>query len=368
MGRRPSGVIDLPPGCCWKMGLPYRRFQIRNEETGKYRDHYVRLPHPFDPGFAEALERVNASAKTGTREVLLPGSMAALAREFRAALNKGWTRKTRKKGAKPLADSTKANYLYYIAMFEVAPYTKRLVKDLEPKYVYKFRDDMAEQPGKANNALAVLKLMLHFAAERGWVKTNAAADVPYLPIGEHDPWPREVLMQALAEASPMLRLAIVTGLCTGQRVSDVILIQHGWLRTGIMEMSQLKTNVDVAVPVHPMWREEIAKVERKSITLLYDRFGKPFSGTDRIQERIRRLMHQLGHVGEDGHVLYTFHGLRKNACCYLLETGMSDTDVGAILGMTPETVRHYGKRARAYMIAVGAAEKMTTGNILNAIR
>ena len=31
--------------------------------------------------------------------------------------------------------------------------------------------------------------------------------------------------------------------------------------------------------------------------------------------------------------------------------------------MTPETVRHYGKRARAYMIAKGAAEKMTSVSV-----
>ncbi|MDZ7895215.1 MAG: hypothetical protein U5M50_09830 [Sphingobium sp.] len=44
--------------------------------------------------------------------------------------------------------------------------------------------------------------------------------------------------------------------------------------------------------------------------------------------------------------------------CYLLETGISDTRAGAILGMTPEPVRHTGKRARAYMIAVGTAAKV----------
>jgi hypothetical protein len=34
--------------------------------------------------------------------------------------------------------------------------------------------------------------------------------------------------RALAAAAPMLRLAIVTGLCSGQRISDAILMQHGW--------------------------------------------------------------------------------------------------------------------------------------------
>lgn len=348
------------PGVCQKNGMTYRRFKVRRED-GTWGDLYVKLPDPTDPNFAAELERVNA--RPAERPKAAAGSMRALAAAFRAALAKGWTKKTRKKGAKALSANTLANYRRYIDLIEVQ-HGHRLVRDIRPKHVYKIRDGMADQPGKANNYLNVLKLMMHFAAERDWRSDNPASDVPLLPIGEHEPWPREVLAEALEAASPMLRLAIVTGLCSGQRVSDVIRIQHNWLKTGIMELSQVKTAVDVAVPVHPWWREEIAKVERKAVTLLYDRFGRPFSSEDRIQERIRRLMHDLGHVDENDQLLYTFHGLRKNACCYLLELGLSDTDVGAILGMTTETVRHYGKRARAYMIAQGAAATMMGADIM----
>jgi len=37
---------------------------------------------------------------------------------------------------------------------------------------------------------------------------------------------------------------------------------------------------------------------------------------------------------------------------------MSDTRAGAILGLTPEPIRHHDKRARAYIIAVGTAAKV----------
>lgn len=348
------------PGVCQKKGITYRRFRVKLAD-GRWGDQYIRLPDPSDPRFAEELARVNApvAARSGAR----PGSMAALAIEFRKALAKGWTKKVRKRGRRALSKNTLANYLRYVAMIE-QEHGHRFVNDIRPMHVFKIRDGMADRPGKANNYLNVLKLMLAFACERDWRGDNPAASVPLLPIGEHEPWPREVLAEALAEASPMLRLAIVSGLCSGQRISDVILIQHGWLKTGIMELSQTKTAVDVAVPVHPWWREEIAKVSRQAITILYDRTGKPFRSEDRIQERIRRLMHDLGHVDEAGQLRYTFHGLRKNACCYLLELGLSDTEVGAILGMTPETVRHYGKQARALMIAQGAAQKVTRGKLL----
>jgi integrase len=363
-------------GVCQKKGLTYRRFRYYDAD-GKRKDRYIRLPDPSDPRFATELARVNAEAVQAEKAAAgrwtpVAGSFGALARDFRTALANGWTRKKRKKGGKALSDNTMANYLRYIAMFEAPDFTFRLktgvekpvrdmgVAGIRPTHIYQLRDGMADKPGKANNWLNVMKLMMVYACERDWRGDNPADDISPLPIGEHEPWPRDVLEQALEAASPMLRLAIVTGLCTGQRVSDVIRIRHNWLTGGIMELSQVKTDVEVAVPIHPWWKEEMAKVEKKAVTLLYDRFGRPFASEDRIQERIRRLMHDLGHVDDDDQLLYTFHGLRKNACCYLLETGLSDTDVGAILGMTPETVRHYGKRARAYMIAVGASAKMTS--------
>lgn len=363
-------------GVCQKKGLTYRRFRYYDAH-GKRKDRYIRLPDPSDPRFATELARVNAEAVQAEKAAAgrwtpMAGSFGALARDFRTALANGWTRKKRKKGGRALSDNTMANYLRYIAMFEAPDFTFRLktgvekpvrdmgVAGIRPTHIYQLRDGMADKPGKANNWLNVMKLMMVYACERDWRGDNPADDISPLPIGEHEPWPRDVLEQALEAASPMLRLAIVTGLCTGQRVSDVIRIRHNWLTGGIMELSQVKTDVEVAVPIHPWWKEEMAKVEKKAVTLLYDRFGRPFASEDRIQERIRRLMHDLGHVDDEDQLLYTFHGLRKNACCYLLETGLSDTDVGAILGMTPETVRHYGKRARAYMIAVGASAKMTS--------
>jgi hypothetical protein len=43
---------------------------------------------------------------------------------------------------------------------------------------------------------------------------------------------------------------------------------------------------------------------------------------------------------------------------------LSDTGVGTILGMTPKTARHYGKRARTFMIAAGAAARIESGNVV----
>lgn len=151
-------------------------------------------------------------------------------------------------------------------------------------------------------------------------------------------------------------------------------MQYGWIEGGIMELSQKKTGKAVAIPMHGFWIGELKKLPRSATTLLYERSGAPFKTTGAIQARLRDLMadKDVRQVHADlvareliaSDATFSFHGLRKNACCYLLELGLSDTETGSILGMSSEMVRHYGKRARALMIARGAAERVAAGAIV----
>jgi integrase len=136
-------------------------------------------------------------------------------------------------------------------------------------------------------------------------------------------------------------------------------MQHNWHDGQIMEFTASKNNADVAVPMHPLWLAEIAKVPRTAVTILYDRQGKPFKSPRAIEERIRDLLERIGEARQ-----FVFHGLRKNAACYLAELGLNDSEIGAIVGMTPQTVRHYTKRKRAYMIAQSVASRVTRGDVL----
>ncbi|TPE61558.1 hypothetical protein FJQ54_08175 [Sandaracinobacter neustonicus] len=61
---------------------------------------------------------------------------------------------------------------------------------------------------------------------------------------------------------------------------------------------------------------------------------------------------------------FVFHGLRKNACCYLIEIGLSDSQVGGMLGMSPEMVRYYSRRKRILMLVKSGAATVLAGNIV----
>ncbi|QAY77891.1 tyrosine-type recombinase/integrase [Sphingosinicella sp. BN140058] len=335
------------------------RVYFRRKVEG--RDTYHRLPPIDSPEFAAEYQRL--SRPVPERPKPADGTLAKLVANYRAS--------SEYRGIQ--SSDTKENYGRYLDMI-VEVDGHRTVRGVKPVHVKKMRDRHQDKPGKANNWLTVFRLLMAFAAQNGDRDDNPASGIKALKIGEHQPWPAPLLRVALKVASPMTRLAIATGLCSGQRVSDVIRMQYGWIRDGIMELTQAKTGVDVAIPMHPFWLEELARLPRSAVTLLYDRSGKPFGTTGAIQARLRDLMEheEVREVLEDlvaadvipEGTTFTFHGLRKNACCYLLELGLSDASVGGILGMSPAMVRHYGKKARALMIAREAAAKVLGGTVI----
>jgi hypothetical protein len=332
------GRLDLK-GVCQKAGRTYLRRKIGGRDT------YLRLPDPTEPNFAAAYAEARQDRQ---RERPSRGTIAALVADYRASSEFRSIPSPR----------TRENYSRYLDMLAIE-HGHRSVRGVRPYHVRKMRDAMQDTPGKANNWLNVLKTLLAYAALNDWRPDNPAAPVRALPIGEWEPWPADVLARTLEAASPMMRLILITGLCSGARVGDAIRMQHHWHDGAIMEFTASKNGADVAVPMHPLWLAEIAAVPRRAVTLLYDRQGRPFRSPRAIEERIRDLLDRIGETRQ-----FVFHGLRKNACCYLAELGLNDSEIGAIVGMTTPTVRHYTKRSRALMVAQIVAERVTRGDVL----
>jgi integrase len=335
-------------GVCQKQGRTYYRRKVAGQDV------YTRLPDPSDPRFAGEYEQ--ASRAVAERASPAGGTIAALVAAFRSSSD----------FTSIPSPVTRRNYRRYLDLLESVD-GHRTVKGVRPALVRKMRDRYADTPGKANNWLAVFKALMAYAALNDWRTDNPTTDVRALPIGEHEPWPADVLERALEAASPIDRLLVVTGLCSGARIGDAIRMQQGWHDGRIMEFVTSKNGAHVAIPMHPLWTAELAAVPRRAVTLLYDATGKPYGSTGTVQARVRRLMKAIGsptYISNGRERGYSFHGLRKNAACYLKELGLSDLEIGSICGMTAETVRHYTKRARALMIARGAAERIVKGDVL----
>lgn len=358
------GKVNLP-NLCNKNGRLYYRFRTRKD--GKRAEHYVALGHIDDPGWKDRYDKLAAPARK--REGAAPGSLEALIIDYRAALP---NRKNRK--GQPLSSKTLENYAWQLDLL-VKDFGRAPVRYITAPDVIEMQDTYADRPGVANNVISRLRAVLEHGRLRGWVTVNHAVRIPPLALSEHEPWPAEVLKAAIKAASPMMRLAIVTGLCSGWRDGDMIRIHRNWFRDGFCSVErQGKTGAVASVPVHPMWAEEIERIPRRAVTLLYDRTGKPFASAEPLQSSLRRLMAagavraavaEAASRGEcDTDDTFVFHGLRKNACCYLTELGLSDSQVGGMLGMSPEMVRYYSRRKRVLMLAKSGADTVMAGNVV----
>lgn len=343
-----------------KAGLLYFRRKVAGKDT------YHRLPAITDPDFQREYERL--STTTAPKDAHRYGTLGALVVAYRGS--DAWKEKD---------ISTRTNQGRMLDKIE-ADNGHRAVRGVRPVHILRMLEDFEGRPGNATIFLSVFKTLMKFSIMLGWRDDNPADNIASPKIGEHEPWPVDLLQVCLDECTPMTRLAIITGLCSGQRIGDCARMQYGWINDGIMEFTQQKRRKGgvrkfVAFPMHPLWLSELAKVPRRAVTLLYDRTGKPFKDGGALRDRMQDLMAKepvksvladlvAREVVREGQ-FFSFHGLRKNACCYLLETGLNDSQVGSLLGMSAEMVRHYGKRARALMIAREATEKATGGKILS---
>ncbi|SFJ51635.1 Phage integrase family protein [Sphingomonas sp. NFR04] len=360
--------------CQWQKGTLY--FGIKGKDG---RTSYTALPHPSHPDFAscyEPLKNAHEARKkakkekvdtaSGSQRYYITGSFKALVHEAEKS-----------RAYRDMAQSTRENVDRYYRTI-IADWGDKLVAELEPADVDRRIDepDMASYPGKTLNYLKYLADLIDLGIRRGYRKDkyNPARDAERPETGERLPWPDDVYERAIDRASDMIRLAIQLGVYTGQRISDCIRIERQELLACAaagepMSLVQKKTGVEVFIPIHP---ELAAIVEAfpaspDAPTVLYNRLGRPFPKPDQIQDRLKKLMLDLGYfdeverAGEEKRdTRFKFHGLRKLAACHLVEAGATPHEVSAICGMDIQTVIHYTRGVAKRKLSRGFSDRMNT--------
>jgi integrase len=347
----------LPANVISREGRLYYRCRVINN-----RRLTIRLPDICSPNFAAEYERAKIGAhkvRSSTENKKLAGDEPT-AGSFSEPI-----RRYRHSELKAHTHNTQRSYEHYLTIFEKS-FSDKSVASLKAPTIIRMRESMAATPGKARNFLAVLKVALNFAVTLGMIEVNPCDKVRKPRVEEHKPWPQEVLDRALSEAPPMLRLAIQTTLYSGQRIGDIIDITHAHMQSDPVVIKQQKKrssgarSIEAVIPIHPGWIEAINQVERRAETILYNRWGKPFTNTEALQYQMRRLMNHLGYRSENGYgVEYTFHRLPKNAANYLAEVGCSPHEIGSICGMSIETVTHYTRGVMKKNLAELSRSKFT---------
>lgn len=292
---------------------------------------------PDDPLEAALRARViNAEITPGT--VIVPGSFRDLVATYKSA--PGYT---------SLRDRTRRDYARCLDIILKA-WANLPVTGLKREVVMEWRDHHGQtNPARGNQVLGVLRLLLTFALDRGFRPDNPTLKIKPLKMGPgHQPWPSAAIERFRAMAGPEMLLALLLGLYTGQRKSDVLAMTWHDYENGWIKVIQAKTGTRLEIPAHPELKAALDEAPRRSPVILTTPSGRPFKPTS-FDKHWRSVILA---AGLDGLV---FHGLRYTATGELAELGCSDAEIASITGhLSRSMVVKYSKGARQKKLASAA--------------
>ena len=219
-----------------------------------------------------------------------------------------------------------------------------------------WRDSRANTPRGADIGITVLSRLLEFGLLRGLVRLNAAAGIPNLYKGGGRSlivWNEEDMARFAKAALEMQQPQMVDGMrlaaLTGLRRQDLIVVTFDDVQdktlTTLAQKQSRNRRFRATIPILPELASLIEELRnryrRPSITtLLVNSFGSPWSeaGFTGSFGRIRDKA-GIGGIDEQGQATSKhLHVLRGTFCTKLCMAGLSNEEVGMVMGWSPEQV------------------------------
>jgi len=251
-----------------------------------------------------------------------------------------------------LAPRTKSDYERYFHYLK--PVFDTPLNRFTPPLVVKIRDKAAAKHGRrsGNYLKTVLSIVFSWGKERGFIKTNPAADIKALKRLKdapeaNRPWTdseRETVLAALPEH---MKLLIIIMMFCGLDPQDTLRLPKSAIADGKIDVRRGKTGVPVWLPLpYPVIEAmDAANVrETNSITLCVNSRGQPWttSGFRASWRAVRTRLEKSDQI-QSG---LTLKDLRHTVATILAEMGMDERTIADVLGQkTIEMARHYSRRA-----------------------
>jgi hypothetical protein len=273
-----------------------------------------------------------------------------------------------------ISDSTRDQYDRYIEMIEEA-WGDDTVESLEATDIQRVLDSaFKETPAAGRVFRSTLGRIISWGIPRGYRKDNPVEHTERMDSdGTYMPWTPEAFAIFFENARVDLHLAVYSALFTGQRKVDVFKMPRPRESATEMPLVAQKTSDRIPVQIHSEYRklidaapngEDTEKGKPPQVLLHLRANGDPWTyegfktawGREMTKEADGKK--PLAIMQERR---WTFHGLRKNAVCMLLEVGCTEDQVGAIVGMSPAMVRHYSKEVSKFRLARSAMKLLESG-------
>lgn len=226
--------------------------------------------------------------------------------------------------------------------------------------LYDWRDTFADRPAEGNFSTRAVCTVLNWAVDRGYMRDNPAAGLKPLqyPANPHanSVWTQAEIDMTMILAAPDLQDVITVALFTGLRESDVIRIQTADCETGWLRAVPRKTEHSSGVKLELPYRlipPLAAVIDRLLVTRLSGGLLlRRRDGSDWTEREVRREFARVRFAA------LRFHDLRGTLTTWLLESGCTEAEVGAITGsaLARGNTRAYAARTRE--LAINAYRKL----------
>jgi len=219
---------------------------------------------------------------------------------------------------------------------------------------------------------STLIVLINHGIPRGYRDDNpaektekAGKSTPYIP------WPPTAFDVWFQYARIDMHLPVYSALFTGQRKTDVLAMVRPKSDATEMPLVAEKTKRTrglIPVQIHSEYRKLIDAVpvdpDKPSVMLHLRADGEPWTyegWKTAWQREIEKEVDGKKPLKIFADTRWVFHGLRKNAVNMLLEVGCTEDQVSAIVGMSPQMVRHYAKEVSKFRLARDAMKLLEKG-------
>ena len=213
-------------------------------------------------------------------------------------------------------------------------YGESLLKDLEPKFLYKIQDARSETPHAVNNTFKALKPALDYAVREGFIKQNPLREIKKLKGRNPDGWRawthKEIeQFEAYYPIGTRERLAYELVRHTGQRRSDIHLLGKQHEKDGWLQFTQFKGRntkpQHMEIPIFDELRAVLDASPTGDMTYLVSSHGTPYT-RESFGNWFGDAVRAAGLSG------ISLHGLRKRFAADQAESQSTTKEIMALGG------------------------------------
>lgn len=254
-----------------------------------------------------------------------------------------------------LAANTKRSYYRYLekaaSLIRTGKGQSPPAADITARDVQAMRDKLSDNPGAASQAVRAIGALYSWAVKpsQEYAKINPADGVSRFKSKEHEPWPEDLLEEALAD--PQVGMAVALFYFTGQRINEVVKMQRSDIHLTHMSVYVQKTKAKIRVAILPELRMMLNQVEYGDVTtILRNANGQPWSQSG-LRGKLQAWAKERGYK-------VVPHGLRKNAVNSLFEAGCTAAEVSGITDQSIQMLEHYAKGRNKLALGQAAVVKL----------